>query len=44
MGNCEVNVTKELNASVSGMGKISYSGNPADVSKNVSGMGTVDKR
>lgn len=43
MGNCEVNVTKELNASVSGMGKISYSGDPADVSKNVSGMGTVNK-
>jgi hypothetical protein len=44
LGNCEVNVTKELDASVSGMGKITYSGEPANVSKDVSGMGTVNKR
>ena len=44
MGNCEVNVTKELDASVSGMGKITYAGDPSEVHRNVSGMGTVERK
>jgi hypothetical protein len=44
VGSAEVNVTRELDASVSGVGKISYEGNPRDVKKSVSGLGSVDRK
>jgi hypothetical protein len=44
VGAAEVNVTQELDASVSGVGKISYEGNPRDVSKSVSGLGAVERK
>jgi Putative auto-transporter adhesin, head GIN domain len=44
VGAAEVNATQELDASVSGVGQISYEGNPRDVSKSVSGLGTVERK
>lgn len=41
VGNCEVNASESLDASVSGMGRIVYFGNPKDVKTSVSGIGSV---
>ncbi|WP_299461191.1 head GIN domain-containing protein [uncultured Microscilla sp.] len=41
-GNCEVNVTQELNATISGSGNINYKGNPA-IHRDISGVGSVTK-
>jgi hypothetical protein len=43
VGSAEVNVTGELDASVTGVGKVSYKGNPRKLSKSVSGLGGVDE-
>ena len=45
-GAASVNVyaSEQLDASVSGVGKVSYSGNPKTVNKNVSGMGVVSAK
>lgn len=43
VGNAKVNVVKELNATISGLGNIEYFGNPEKISQNVSGMGKVKK-
>jgi len=40
-GDVKVNAAESLNASVSGSGAIRYSGNPQQVSKNISGSGSV---
>ncbi|MEP6559848.1 MAG: DUF2807 domain-containing protein, partial [Nakamurella sp.] len=40
-GDASVNATDRLSATVSGSGNVTYSGNPAQVSKNVSGSGDV---
>ena len=37
----DVYASEQLDASVSGVGRVSYSGNPKTVNKNVSGMGIV---
>ncbi len=42
-GNCIIYVTDELNASVNGVGKIIYYGNPTKVTTYVSGMGQIKK-
>lgn len=42
VGGAEVYVTEELRAQVSGIGSISYKGNPSNVSPRVSGLGSVD--
>ena len=44
MGKCEVNVTDDLAARVSGMGKVVYDGDPPRVSKAVTGLGAVIRR
>lgn len=43
VGNAKVNVVKELNATISGLGNIEYYGNPEIISQSVSGMGKVKK-
>lgn len=43
VGGASVFVTRELNASVSGVGGVSYKGNPEIVNKNVSGLGSVSQ-
>jgi len=40
----EVNASEQLDADVSGVGHVSYSGNPKTVHKNVSGMGMVSPK
>lgn len=40
-GEARVNVTKELNASVSGAGNVFYRGNPDRIRENVSGAGSI---
>jgi hypothetical protein len=37
-------VTEQLDVSVSGVGSVSYSGNPKTVNKSVSGIGSVNKK
>jgi len=41
VGKGEVHATKILKASVSGLGLIEYSGNPASITTNVSGLGKI---
>jgi len=40
----DVTVTETLNASISGTGLLTYSGNPKSVEKNVSGVGRIQPR
>lgn len=40
----DVNVTETLNASISGAGNLTYSGNPKSVEKDVSGAGRIQAR
>lgn len=40
----DVYASEQLDASVSGVGRVSYSGNPKTVNKNVSGMGIVSAK
>jgi hypothetical protein len=40
----DVTVTETLNASISGTGMLTYSGNPKSVEKNVSGVGSIRPR
>ncbi|MEM7107229.1 MAG: head GIN domain-containing protein [Bacteroidota bacterium] len=42
VGGASVHVTEILTATVSGVGGITYRGNPVDVRKDVSGIGTVE--
>jgi len=44
VGNIVVNVTGELDAEVSGLGKVEYVGDPASVKGDVSGVGNVSKK
>ncbi|RZK45429.1 MAG: DUF2807 domain-containing protein, partial [Pedobacter sp.] len=43
-GNCELSVSRKLNASVTGSGKIRYKGNPTDLEQNVTGSGRIEKQ
>jgi hypothetical protein len=43
-GNIALNVSKELDASISGSGDIRYSGNPPSVRTKVSGSGDISSR
>jgi len=40
----DVTVTETLNASISGAGSLTYSGNPKSVEKNISGAGRIQPR
>jgi hypothetical protein len=42
-GKAQINVKKELSVDISGAGSVRYKGNPAKVSENVSGSGSVKK-
>jgi hypothetical protein len=42
-GSCRINVTKEIDASVSGSGNITYSGNPDRINHQSSGSGRIKK-
>lgn len=42
VGGAKVYVTGELDASVSGVGGVTYRGNPEVINKNVSGLGSID--
>jgi len=41
-GHCTVDVTEELNSSISGSGSVSYKNPPAKVNKDISGIGRVE--
>lgn len=43
MGNCELNVSRELDALVTGTGQIIYEGEPPVIRKSVTGMGSISK-
>jgi hypothetical protein len=43
-GSISVYASESLDASVSGVGSINYAGDPANVSRNVSGLGRINKR
>jgi Putative auto-transporter adhesin, head GIN domain len=43
-GNARVNVSDLLKASITGAGKVEYSGNPAHVERHITGAGTIRKR
>lgn len=43
-GNCTVNVSENLDASISGVGNITYDGNPKSVKSSISGIGKINKR
>jgi hypothetical protein len=43
-GDCELKVTKKLNATISGSGRIFYKGNPEEVIQQISGSGRVVKQ
>ncbi|MCL2421898.1 MAG: DUF2807 domain-containing protein [Defluviitaleaceae bacterium] len=42
-GNADVNVSDSLDASISGVGRVRYMGDPANISQSVAGMGTVER-
>lgn len=42
-GNASLLVRDKLEVSISGNGKVSYKGNPADVVSHISGQGTLEK-
>ena len=42
-GSCKINVSKEIDANVSGSGSISYRGNPEKVYHHASGSGKIRK-
>ena len=42
-GNCKINVSKKIEARVSGSGRVYYKGNPDRVNSRVSGSGSVKK-
>jgi len=43
-GSVDVYATQQLDAIVSGVGQITYAGDPPVVNKNVSGIGTINKK
>ncbi|MEL7004584.1 MAG: head GIN domain-containing protein [Bacteroidota bacterium] len=43
VGGAKIHVTQKLTARVSGIGGISYKGNPSDVQKDVSGIGSINR-
>jgi hypothetical protein len=43
IGNVEVHCTGDLSLVVDGIGKVSYSGNPTLIKKEVSGIGKVEE-
>ena len=43
-GSARVNVSDTLKASITGAGKVEYSGNPAHVEKHITGAGSIKKR
>jgi hypothetical protein len=43
-GNIEVNVSNQLTASITGVGSITYAGNPSTVNQSVTGVGSVKPR
>jgi hypothetical protein len=43
-GSVNVYATRELNATVSGVGQITYAGDPPVVNKSVSGIGSINKK
>jgi len=40
----EVNVAQSLNVSITGAGKVTYSGNPTNVQKHISGAGSIQHK
>lgn len=43
-GSMEVNVSRQLSATITGVGSITYAGNPSTVSQTVTGVGSVRQR
>lgn len=43
-GKADIHATKTLKAAITGAGRVSYSGNPATVQKNVTGAGKISPR
>lgn len=42
-GHAEVHANEELDVSISGVGSVSYSGDPSNINKRISGMGSLSK-
>ncbi len=43
LGGAKINVTRELNARIEGLGGIEYTGNPSDVRTEVNGIGKIEE-
>ena len=43
-GNCSVNVSEYLDASISGVGNIVYDGNPKQIKSSISGIGKISRK
>jgi hypothetical protein len=43
IGGADIYVTKELDAKISGLGDVTYRGNPTNIDKSVSGLGTIQQ-
>jgi hypothetical protein len=43
-GNCSVNTTEMLDAAISGVGNITYDGNPKTVKSSISGIGKISRK
>jgi hypothetical protein len=44
VGGAHVNVSNKLDASVSGVGGITYSGNPKEIKRDISGLGSIKEK
>ena len=43
-GQAEVYASEQLDVTISGVGRVTYSGRPKVINKNISGIGTVSAR
>ena len=43
VGGADIYVTRELDAKISGLGDVTYKGNPSIINKSVSGLGTIQQ-
>lgn len=44
LGNANVNVSEKLEATISGAGNLTYKGNPKEIIKNKSGLGSINQK
>ena len=44
LGNANVNVSEKLEATISGAGNLTYKGNPKEIIKEKSGLGSINQK